>query len=70
MKKLNFSHEQTSRASEIFGNLAVAWFSAGVISPLFVRPKTIFEFMVTFSLSLVMTVLFFIWSLYLMRSKR
>lgn len=29
--------------SEFFTNLAVAWFSAGVISPFFTRPKSIEE---------------------------
>mgnify|MGYP001572506245 FL=1 len=29
--------------SEFFTNLAVAWFSAGVISPFFTKPKSVVE---------------------------
>lgn len=70
MRKLKLSQKQVDRASEIVGNIAVAWFSAGAISPIFVRPKSVFEFLISFGVSLVMTGFFFTISLYLIRSKK
>jgi len=37
MKEMNT--EQLKRISEILGNIAAAWFTIGVISPLFTKPK-------------------------------
>lgn len=65
MKKLSVG--QYERASEILGNITVAWFSAGAISPLFVKPAQWLEFIPLFILSLTMAGLFFIWSLSLAR---
>lgn len=49
-----FSAGQFERTSEISGNIAVAWFSAGVISPVIVRPQNISEFLLSFGVSLFM----------------
>jgi hypothetical protein len=65
MKKL--SSGQLRAGSEIAGNIAVAWFSAGVISPLFIRPKDIPELSVLLGIGLVMAGLFTGSSLYLVR---
>lgn len=61
MKRL--SAAQMDRTSEILGNISVTWFSAGVISPVFVKPKDVIEFISLFLLSLIMSGLFFVWSL-------
>lgn len=44
VRRLNNS--QLSRLSEILENIAVAWFSAGVISPLFLKPSNLGEFLI------------------------
>lgn len=67
MSKLSLNLSQLNRASEVLGNISVAWFTAGVISPLFVRPKSIPELVSLFVLSIVMAGLFFIWSLSLVK---
>lgn len=36
---MKLNTEQLKRVSEILGNIAVAWFTMGVISPLFAKPK-------------------------------
>ena len=53
---MKFTKQQFQRASEIVGNTSVAWFSAGIISPVFVRPlnfNLIFSFFVAASLSAI-----------------
>jgi hypothetical protein len=62
-KKLSIG--QLKRISEILGNISVAWFSAGVIAPLFARSKNWREVMLTIFLSLSMATSFFVWSLFL-----
>lgn len=59
------SSGQLKAASEITGNIAVAWFSAGVISPLFIRPREIVEFLIFLLIGLTMASLFASGSLYL-----
>ena len=56
MRKL--SSGQLKAASEITGNIAVAWFSAGVISPLFIRPGKLLEFFLFLLIGLAMAALF------------
>lgn len=53
-----FSVGQRKVASEILGNIAVAWFTAGVISPFFTKPQELFDFLFAFVVSLVMVGLF------------
>lgn len=65
MKKLSIG--QLKAVSEISGNIAVAWFTAGVISPMFVRPKNPVDFLSNLMLGLTMTVLFTLLSLDLVR---
>jgi len=64
---MNLNKSQLERTSEILGNITVAWFSAGVITPLFVRPKNLMEFIVLFSVGLLMASLFYFVSIYLVR---
>ena len=61
-----FSQSQLERASEVFGNVSVAWFSAGVISPLFVPSRTVLSFIFYLGTSLLMAIVFFVLSLMLL----
>ena len=65
--EMNLNKSQLERTSEIMGNITVTWFSAGVITPLFIRPKNFIEFIFLFALSLLMAGLFFLGSLHLVR---
>lgn len=56
---------QVNRASEIFGNLSVAWFSVGVIAPLFTQPQQAVILGFSSGVSLVMSGLSFALSLQL-----
>ncbi len=64
---LKLSQPQLDRISEIFGNIAVVWFSAGIISPVFSPPQVMFDFAYRFLVSLGMSGFFFVWSVRLMR---
>ncbi|OGC15986.1 hypothetical protein A3J90_05925 [candidate division WOR-1 bacterium RIFOXYC2_FULL_37_10] len=64
MKK--FSNKQLDRISEIAGNIAVAWFSAGVISPLFIHSQSLLNFIFTFGMSIIMAISSFTVSLVLL----
>ena len=59
------STSQLDRASEIAGNIAVAWFSAGAISPILALPENLRDFVFTFGMSMAMAVLFIGFSLVL-----
>ena len=63
---MKLSDEQLNRASEILGNIAVAWFSAGVISPLFVQAQNI-DLYIAFVISIILSILFFVISLDLIK---
>jgi len=56
VKKLSIG--QSKAASEILGNIAVAWFTVGVISPIFIRPRSFFDFISNLMLGLIMTIFF------------
>ncbi len=64
---LKLSLSQLDRISEIFGNISVVWFSAGIISPIFSPPQIVFDFAYRFLVSLVMSGFFFFWSIRLMK---
>ncbi len=66
MRKRKLSKGQINRLSEITGNTSVAWFSIGVIAPLFVRQESL-EFIATIIVSLFMTGVFGSISIYLMK---
>ena len=61
MKKLSFA--QLNRSSEIIGNISVAWFSGGIITPLIARSLDIIMFVIFFVVSLILSGSFFIISL-------
>lgn len=65
MGKLNLSNKQRDRLSEILGNIAVAWFTAGVVSPLFIHPNSVIDFLQSLGISLIMTIAFLVGSLWL-----
>jgi len=54
---------QLLRVSEITGNVCVAWFTAGVISPLFTNQIDLASLFFTSGLSVAMTFVFFMISL-------
>lgn len=57
------SKGQIERASEIFGNVSVAWFSAGAISPLFSDPQNLIDTLLRFMVAISFAGFFFIFSL-------
>lgn len=68
--RVNLNKSQLERTSEIMGNITVAWFSAGVITPLFVRPKNIIDFITLLSVGLLMAGLFYFGLIHLIRRVR
>lgn len=68
MNKLSFV--QLSRASEIIGNVSVAWFSGGIITPLIARSMNFIEFLFYFIVSLFMSGVFFIVSLEIIKKPK
>jgi hypothetical protein len=65
MKKLSIGQKKIS--AEILGNIAVAWFAAGIIGPLFSPDLKISNFLVNFMVSLVMTLAFSLGALKVVR---
>ena len=53
------SKGQLNRASEVMGNISVAWFTAGAITPLFAPPVILIDFTARFGVSLVLFGFFF-----------
>lgn len=68
MNKLSLA--QLNRASEIIGNVSVAWFSGGIIMPLIARSMNFIEFLFYFIVSLFMSGVFFIVSLEIIRKPK
>lgn len=58
---------QRKVAAEIIGNIAVAWFTAGIISPFFIKPKILFEFFRSLVIVLIMSIFFAYGSLSLVK---
>lgn len=67
MKKFSFA--QLNRASEIIGNISVAWFSGGVIAPIISHSFRLIEFITFFIVSLIMSGIFFNFSLEIIKKK-
>lgn len=65
--KIKLTKLQLVRISEVLGNISVAWFSAGVITPIFIHPKTVFDFVYVLGLSLTLSGAFLILSLVTIR---
>lgn len=60
---MKLNKDQKKQLAEIFGNMSVAWFSLGVISPIFIKPKTLSEFFTNLGLGLIFSFVFIIISL-------
>ncbi|MCJ7740951.1 hypothetical protein MUP32_06615 [Candidatus Microgenomates bacterium] len=56
MKKL--SVEQRKSLADILGNIASAWFTIGVISPIFIKPESIVKLLIFIFAGLLMTAVF------------
>jgi len=65
MKKLRQS--QLKALSEFLNTIAAAWFSAGVISPLFIKPENLIKALILAGIAIVMTIFLLAWSLSLLR---
>ena len=63
MRKLKLA--QLKALSDFFNMIAAAWFSAGVISPFFTKPKPIIELAVFIAVGLLMSWMTMSWSLFL-----
>lgn len=61
------SEGQLKALSEIAGNLAVAWFSAGIILPLLVSPESLLRFLLLTIGGLIMAGVFTFISVYLIK---
>jgi len=55
---IRFNLEQQKGISDISGNISVAWFTGGVIAPLFLTTKSPNEFLVSFTLGFTMFAVF------------
>ena len=64
-----FSSRQLNRASEIIGNISVAWFSGGIIAPIFSRSLKLIEFITFIVVSLIVSGIFFSISLEIIKKK-
>ncbi|EKE15299.1 MAG: hypothetical protein ACD_12C00086G0010 [uncultured bacterium] len=62
-----FSFKQLNRASEIIGNISVAWFSGGIIAPLIARSFNFIEYIYIFLVSLFVSIFCFFLSLEIIR---
>ena len=68
MSELTSSQYKT--LSEFFNNVAVAWFAAGVVAPIIVRPNSLIELISMLGWGLMATVLFLKLSLEYTRGKQ
>lgn len=65
---MHLSTGQLNRISEILGNLAVAWFSGGIISPLLSKSQDFIEIIKLVLFGLLMAVIFSIVSTALVKN--
>ena len=56
--KPRFTFSQLNRISEIFGNITVAWFTAGVIAPFFTKLDSDIDLIANVLISLILSGLF------------
>jgi len=64
MKQL--SSIQLKSLADFANTVAAAWFTTGIISPIFTKPKSPAEFLMLLLVSLFMTGLILRWSLYIL----
>lgn len=67
LPKIRLTKAQLIRISEVLGNISVAWFSAGVITPIFIHPQSVFDFIYTLVVSLILSGASLILSLVIIR---
>lgn len=63
----HFRPAQLKALSEFFNMLAVAWFTAGVIAPLYAKPVNLLNIIVSAIISIIIAGGFLALSLYLVR---
>jgi len=63
----NLRPSQLKALSEFLNTVVAAWFSAGVISPLFIKPENLFKALVLAGIAISMALFFLIWSLSLVK---
>lgn len=62
-----FTPSQLKTLSEFMNTIAAAWFTAGVIAPLFIKPESIIKIIPLVGIAVLMTASFLGWSLFLVR---
>jgi len=62
--------EQRRVLGDFFNNLAVAWFAAGVISTVFVRPQRFWDILINVIVGLISGVISLMVSLFVVGQKR
>lgn len=68
--KSKITLSQLNRVSEITGNIAVAWFAAGTIAPIFTKPPLLKDLIINVLLSVALSGLFVYISLELIKKRR
>lgn len=63
----NLTPSQLKSLSEFFNTIAAAWFSAGIISPLFIKPESIVRALLLGAISVILSLSILIWALYIVR---
>lgn len=63
----NLKSGQLKALSEFLNTVAAAWFSVGVIAPLFTRPDDFSKILLPTSTAIALTVIFLVLSLYSVR---
>lgn len=63
----NLTHAQLKTLSEFASTVAAAWFTAGIISPFFIKPQSLFEIITYPVIGLLMTWVTLSWSLMLVK---
>jgi hypothetical protein len=66
----NLSSVQLKSIADFANTVAAAWFTAGVISPIFTKPKSFLELMTFLAVSLLMTWATLRWSILLLEGVR
>ncbi|MBI3366765.1 hypothetical protein HY041_04025 [Candidatus Roizmanbacteria bacterium] len=64
---MQLNKDQRKQLAEIIGNISVAWFSAGIISAVFLRQENIVGLTMQISLGLFFTILSTILSLQILK---
>ncbi|OGD98258.1 hypothetical protein A3A49_00400 [Candidatus Curtissbacteria bacterium RIFCSPLOWO2_01_FULL_38_11b] len=64
----SLNSNQLKALSEFFNTVAAAWFSAGVISPLFIKPQNLLNIVVIIAIAITMTMSFLYLSLFLVKT--